>query len=410
VIIAAAAMGIALCLFVEAFFSGSEIAMMSASRVALQTSAAAGHGGARLALRLLEREDRLISTCLIGTNIAVVSGTTLAAVLVGAAHLTPIWVIAYVPLTVTLGEALPKTVFEHHAERLAPLLAYALRAAQGVFLPMLLLAGAWTTALRRVAKSAQPLTRQDIVDLLEDEDAAIDPEEQQMIRRVFRMNSVDVEDAMTPLVDVRCLPVTASLDDAVEVALAGGHSRLPIYEDRVDNVVGLLEMHDLIYDGSEGDGIKARMRSITFVPESKRADELLHEMRHRREHFAVVVDEYGGSVGIVTIEDLLEEIIGEIRDERDEDEPGLRQVGPNTWRIPARTEVDEVAEALGVTFAEGDYETIAGFVLRHLGRIPIKGEQVALDGLVLRVDDANERAIVSMTATLTSSASDPAAP
>ncbi|MCA9494047.1 MAG: HlyC/CorC family transporter, partial [Myxococcales bacterium] len=300
---------------IEAFFSGSEIAMVSANRLALQSRSAEGHAGSTLALALLEREDRLISTCLIGTNLAVISGTTLAALLVAAVGISEVWVLAYIPFTVIFGEALPKTVLEHHATKLAPFLAPILRVAQAVFLPLLVLSSVWTTVLRRIAQTDDGgLTRQDIVDLLEEEDAAIDPEDQAMIRRVFRLNEIDVEDAMTPLVEVTAVPETATLDDAVERALAGCHSRLPVFRERIDNIVGLLHIRNLLFDtpaatGLEPATVASYMDPVTFVPETKPADAMLHEMRSRRDHFAVVVDEYGGSVGIVTIEDLLEEIV-----------------------------------------------------------------------------------------------------
>ncbi len=394
-------LAMAVCLLTEAFFSGSEIAMVSANRLTLQGQAGEGHAGSRLALALLDQEDRLISTCLIGTNVAVITGTTLAAMMVAWGGWADSWVLAYIPMTVIFGEALPKTVFQHHATMMAPRLAPILRVAQGLFTPLLVVAGGWAAVLRRVAGNADgELTRQDIVDLLEEEDADIDPEEQEMIRRVIRLNEVQVEEAMTPLVNVHALPETSTLDDAVEAALLGGHSRLPVFRERVDNIVGLVDMYDLLYDAPDPATVAEKMHPVQFVPESKRADELLHEMRQRRDHFAVVVDEYGGSVGIVTIEDLLEEIIGEIRDERDEDEPRVRLVGDKTWRIPARTEIDEVEEMLGVTLPEGDYETIAGLVLKQLGKIPKKGDRITLDGLVVCVEDVSDRAILLLTATM----------
>ncbi|MFT6232184.1 MAG: CBS domain containing-hemolysin-like protein, partial [Myxococcota bacterium] len=190
----------AACLFIEGFFSGSEIAMFSANRLALQSQAGDGGRLAQVALDLIEREDRLISTCLIGTNLAVITGTTLAMLFVVSAGVNETWVLAYIPLTVIFGEALPKTVFQFHATVMAPRLAPVLRIAQLVFTPLLAIAGLWSSLLRRLSSSeASTFSRQDLVDLLEDEDAAILPEEQAMIRRVFRLGEVDVSDAMTPL-------------------------------------------------------------------------------------------------------------------------------------------------------------------------------------------------------------------
>jgi CBS domain containing-hemolysin-like protein len=237
------------------------------------------------------------------------------------------------------------------------------------------------------------------VDLLEDEDAAILPEEQAMIRRVFRLGEVDVSDAMTPLVDVDAVPETATVDDAITVALAGGHSRIVVYRDRIDNVAGVVDMFDLLYDPDVEGMVADRMGPVRFVPETQRADALLQDMRQSRDHFAVVVDEYGGSVGIVTIEDLLEEIIGEIQDERDEDEPRVRRLGDRQWRVPARTELDELEEAVSMDIPDGDYETVGGLVLAHMGRIPSKGESIDVEGMRYKAEEVSDRAILIVLAT-----------
>lgn len=393
--------GMALCIGTEAFFSGTEIAMVSASRLTLRGDADQGDVGAQQALKLLEREDRLISTCLIGTNLSVITGTTLMALVIGTMGFGEVWALAYIPLTVVFGEALPKTVFQHHATWLAPRLARPLALAQLVFSPLLVLVGLWSQVLRRLAGDGTgAVTRQDIVNLLEEEEADIDPKEQEMIRRVFRLNEVSVEDAMTPLVDVDALPDTATCEAVIALAVEGGHSRIPIYHERVDNIVGLLETYDLLLDAKAEGTVADRMRPVTFVPETKRCDQLLHEMRQRRDPFAVVVDEYGGSVGVVTIEDLLEQIIGDIRDERDEDEPGLRKIADKTWRVPARTTMDELKDALATEFPDGWYETVAGMLLAHLGRIPHTGEIVEIGPVRFRVEEASDRAIVTVTATI----------
>ena len=396
----ALALAMVACLVIEGFFSGSEIAMFSANRLALQSRAGDGGRLAQMALDLIEREDRLISTCLIGTNLAVITGTTLATLFVVSAGLNETWVLAYIPLTVIFGEALPKTVFQFHATNMAPRLAPVLRIAQLIFTPLLAIAGLWSSLLRRLSSTeTSSMSRQDIVDLLEEEDAAILPGEQAMIRRVFRLGEIDVSDAMTPLVDVDAVPETATLDDAIAVALAGGHSRIVVYRDRIDNVAGVVDMFDLLYDPDIEGIVGDRMAPVRFVPETQRADALLQDMRQSRDHFAVAVDEYGGSVGIVTIEDLLEEIIGEIQDERDEDEPQVRLLGDRQWRVPARTEIDELEEALSMDVPEGDYETVGGLVLAHMGRIPRKGESVDVDGMRYKAEEVSDRAILTVLAT-----------
>jgi len=389
--------GIALAILSEGFFAGSEMAMVASNRVRLSALANAGNAGAAHALALLQREDRLIATCLVGTNLSVISGTTLTALVVSRFGLAPTWGLLYVPLTVALGEALPKTVFHHHATALAPTLARPLAFAQFAFAPLLWVAQLWSTRLRRfLGEPGDRITRADIVQMFEDGAPQIDPHEHRLIENLFWLREVTVEDCMTPLVEVHMLPTAASCAEAVDLAVRCGHSRIPVYYDRVDNVVGVLTITDLLWDVPDARDVRAVMQRARFVPESKRADDLLHEMRRNRERIVVVVDEYGGSVGIVTIEDLLEEFIGEIHDERDAHEPGIRRLGERAWRVPARSEIEPLSLAIGRPLPEGDYDTVAGLLLTHLGRIPQAGEVCEIDGLVFRIEESTDRAIVSV--------------
>lgn len=393
--------GMALCLLAEAFFSGSELAMVSADRLTLETRASEGHRGAARVLAMLKREDRLISTCLIGTNLSTITGTTLMALLVTSLGYPGALAVLYVPLTVVFGEALPKTIFQHHATALAPMLSQPLQTAQVAFLPLLGVLGVWSTSLRRmIGREGEGMTREEIVQMIEGGGSDIQPSEHKMIRNLFDLPEVVVDEVMTPLVDVAMLSLGSTVKEAVDLAVRTGYSRLPIYQDRVDNIIGLLHISDLLWDVSDEDAVDRLVRPVRFVPELKRADDLLHEMRRNHEHFVVVVDEYGGSVGIVTIEDLLEEFVGEIHDERDERTPSIRRLGERTWRIPARAEIDVLEEAIGRELPEGDYETVAGLVLARLGRIPRVGEVCQVEGLTFKVEEATDRAIVTLHLTV----------
>jgi putative hemolysin len=393
--------GIAVCLLLEAFFSGTEMAMVNADRFQLAHRAEGGNAGAALALRLLESEDRLLGTCLIGTNLATVAGTTLVVGTLSSygLELGLLAGVAYTPLTLILGESLPKTIFQHHADRLAPSLAFPLRAAQLVFTPGLTIVSTWSRGLDRLLGRGHdtPVSREEIVDLLdEDGEGAIADEDRRLILRVFEISETPVDEVMTPLVDVQAIADDATIAEASELAVESGHSRIPIYRERIDNIVGLVEVSALLFAPDPTLPVSSLMEPTSFVPESKRVDHLLAEMRQRRDSLVVVVDEYGGSVGIITIEDLLEEIVGEIRDERDEHEPAVQRLSEREWRVPARTEVDEFQDATGHELPEGDYETVAGFILATLGRIPSKGETLQVGPLTVFVEEASERAILSL--------------
>jgi CBS domain containing-hemolysin-like protein len=388
------------CLAGQAFFSGSEMAMVSADRMALRTKADGGDSGAELSLQLLAREDRLLGTCLIGTNLTLVTGTTLIAVLLGWWHIELGLgaALIYTPVALIFGEALSKTVFQFHANRLAPVVARPLRVAQLLFLPALVVVGVWSRALDALLGRGkrEPVRREEIVDLLGEDGGGgeIDDDERRMIRNVFVLSETPVDEVMTPLVDVTALRHDATVADATAAAGATGHSRLPVYEERIDNIVGVVHVRALLFEDDPDAPILPLMEPVVFVPESKRVDDLLTEMRQRRDPLAVVVDEYGGSVGLVTIEDLLEEVIGEIRDERDADEPDIQRLSEREWRVPARTEIDELTDALEYEFPEGDYETIAGMVLAAAGRIPVVGETVTVGPVAIIIEDANDRAIL----------------
>ena len=391
------------CLVTQAFFSGSEMAMVSADRLALRAAADEGKTGASLSLQLLAREDRLLGTCLIGTNLSLVTGTTLTATLLAwwGVELAIASALVYTPFALILGETLSKTVFQHYADRLAPAVAYPLRAAQLLFAPGLVVVGVWSQALDSVLGRGrrEPIRREEIVDLLGEDgesNGEIDADERRLIKRLFVLSETPVEEVMTPLVDVTAVSLDATLEEAAQVAVDSGHSRLVVFEERIDAIVGVVHVRALLFASEGSMQVADLMEPTVFVPESKRVDDLLTEMRHRRDPLVVVVDEYGGSVGLVTIEDLLEEVVGEIRDERDDDEPVIQRLSEHEWRVPARIELDELIEETGYPFPDGDYETIAGLILAGIGRIPRQGETLKLGPLTFHVEEANERAVLSV--------------
>lgn len=398
-----AILGVALCVGAQAFFVGGELALLGADRLALAERARSGHTGSALAVRLLEKERRLNTACLIGSTTAVVAATTLATLAFSAAgDASPSLAFAAVfPFTLLLGSAVPRRLGTGHADLLAPLLAWPLFVSQTLFQPLLWLAERWVTWVERAigAATVAPVTREEILSLLADPD--IPDAEQRLIRGVFEIRDTVVEEVMTPLVQVDALPCTASVREAVEAALRTGFSRIPVFRDRVDNLVGVVSASDLLFQTKSGAELQDLMRPVLYVPETQRVDALLDQMRDTRSAFAVVVDEYGGSVGVVTVEDVLEEIVGEIGDERDVETPGITRLADNTWRVPGHTEVWALQEHIGQPLPEGDYETISGLILARTGRIPKTGEVVLVNERVaLRVEYATDRAILWVKVTL----------
>ncbi len=390
-------LSVAACLACQGFFSGSEMALVSANRARLQARADEGHRGAQLAIDMLQgQEDSLLGTCLIGTNICLVTGTVLFRQTLQSWGVTDelMVTLCFVPFALLLGEALPKVIYRHHADVLAPLLSTPIRFFARVFWPLLYIVRRWSQLLKMLNRTEAPsIRREDIVQLLEDEKGEIHPGNRQIIQRLLGTASQTLEEAMTPLVDMMAVSEDAQSGEAVELTVQTGFSRLPVYRERIDNIVGRIEARDLLRAPRDDIPVSQLMRPVVFVPESKRIDELFREMRDEADPMRIVVDEYGGSVGVVTLEDLLEEILGDIEDERDHTAPGIRTLGPGEWRVPARTELEELEEALGQPLPPGDYETVAGLLLAALGRIPSPGEKIRVGRLVFHIEAASERAI-----------------
>jgi CBS domain containing-hemolysin-like protein len=211
-------------------------------------------------------------------------------------------------------------------------------------------------------------------------EGVIEEEEKQMIASIFELGETIVREIMVPRPDVVAIEIETSITEALDLIIKKGHSRIPVYEDNIDHIVGFLYAKDLLRCFREGQNnvpIRQMLRKAYFVPESKKLDELFHDMQLRRVHAAIVVDEYGGNAGLVTIEDLLEEIVGEIQDEYDTEKPIYQQVAPTSYIFNARIEIDEVSDLIGVDLSQdNDVDTLGGFIYNQLSRVPEQGDTI----------------------------------
>jgi CBS domain containing-hemolysin-like protein len=377
------------------FFSGSEIALVSADRIRLRADADRGRRGSALALQMLSRPTRMLGTCLVGTNLAAISIATFGTQLIlRHTDVHPSFAfLLVVPFTLTLGEMVPKAVYQHHADALVPYVVFPLQLLAWLIAPVL-----WVfDAITRTANGERPVTRADIQVLL---DATNDPKlsaaDKAMIRRVFAFTEAVVEDAMVPLIHVVAVSEQTTIADAAACMIQSGHSRLPVFNERVDDITGVVLHQDLMNEEDWSKPVSEIARTTLFVPETKRVDHLLLDLRRARLRMAVAVDEYGGSVGIITLEDLLEEIVGEIEDESDRAKARVRRVGEREWLTVGHAEREHLEATAGLVLPEGDFETIAGFILTRTGRIPRVGEQLDAQGYLLTVNKASERAILEV--------------
>jgi CBS domain containing-hemolysin-like protein len=332
----------------------------------------------------------------VGTNLAAISLATLGTQIVlqhTSVHPSLAFLLV-VPFTLTLGEMVPKAVYQHHADSLVPYIVFPLRLLSLILTPALWVFDNVARLVGGAGEGERPVTRADIQVLL---DATNDPNltaaDKAMIRRVFAFTEAVVEDAMVPLIHVVAVPENLTVAEAADRMIKSGHSRLPLYKERIDDITGVVLHQDLMNEENWERPVSEIARPPLFVPESKRVDHLLLDLRRARLRMAVAVDEYGGSVGIITVEDLLEEIVGDIEDEMDRETPRVRRVGEREWIAVGHAEREHLEEKVQLQLPDGDFETVAGFILTRTGRIPKVGEQVESQGHLLTVNKANDRAI-----------------
>jgi CBS domain containing-hemolysin-like protein len=231
------------------------------------------------------------------------------------------------------------------------------------------------------------------------DEKAIEREERRLIHSIFEFGDTVVREVMLPRPDMIAIEADATVEQAIERAIEGGFSRIPTFEDSTDNIVGLVYLKDLVRRARTGGGseaVRASLRPAVFVPEQKRVAELLREMQEKQFHMAIVVDEYGGTAGLVTLEDLLEEIVGEITDEYDVEEPGVEHLAGGELRVPGRMPIDDLGEELGVELPDTDSDTVGGLVFSLLGHVPVEGETVECQGVEFRTERVQGRRIVSV--------------
>jgi putative hemolysin len=393
---------ILLFLLLEAFLSGSEMAMVAADRKKLVRFAHSGPRLSRLTFRVLKAPSWFLSTALVGSNLAEVANAALVtALLIG--HFGPrgdfLAFLILTPLILVFGEILPKTLFQQMADRWVLKIVPVIYAVSYVLYPAVWLMSKTTNLVLRILGQegeARPfVTREELQLILQTESGASDmkPHERTMIRRIFRFADTKVKEVMIPLVDVAALEDTSSVAEAVASLRQENYSRYPVFRERIDNITGIVHSFDLLLASNGGQTIRPFVRPVSFFPETKPIDELLLDLQRKQEAMAVVVDEYGGAVGIVTVEDILEEVVGEIDDEYDTGQPLFLRTAPGVFLINARMEIDHINEILKLGLPKGDYETLGGFVLDRLGRVPLTGESFRYRKMLFEVKKANDRAV-----------------
>ncbi|MHB1952745.1 MAG: hemolysin family protein [Sulfobacillus sp.] len=374
----------------SALYSMAETAMMALSRGKVRQLAEEGVKKATWLERLIREPNRLLSTVLVGNNLAnIVASTVGAALFISYFGSNGITISTIVMTLVILlaAEITPKTFAAHNPERVALRLAPFLEVSARIFYPIVRVLSwigiGFIRLLGGRAEGGRIITEEEIRTMVEvgEEEGLLEAEEREMIQGIFDLGDTVVREVMVPRIDVQALASTATLGQAWDAVIQWGHSRLPVYRVTIDDVIGVLYARDIllyIKERPPETPVQDLVRPVQYVPETKKVDELLADFRRRRSHIAVVLDEYGGTAGIVTIEDLLEEIVGEIQDEYDTE--GLASL-------------DEVNEMFDVDLPHEDFDTVGGLILHLLGRAPVEAEVVSLDGLEFTVTKVTGRRV-----------------
>lgn len=407
---------LAILLVLSAFSSGSETALTSVSRVKIKHLVEEKVPSAIRLEKLLEQPSKFLSTILLVNNLVNIAAASLATML--AARYFEHYVVAISTGIMTFiilvyGEIIPKSFAAQNAEKIALRVARPISILQTLFYPIvhafILIANLFIRLLGgKTMKEGPFLTEEEIKTIVSvgEEEGVIEAEEKRMIHSIFEFGDTIVREVMVPRIDMICVESSYPVKRALQLIAEEGHSRLPVFEGNIDNVVGILYARDLLVRLSRGKAdkpLKELVRPAYFIPETKKVNDLMRELQKVRQHMAIVVDEYGQTAGLVTMEDLLEEIVGEIYDEYDLEEPPIEAIGKDRIRVDARVALDKVEEELGLKLPESEADTIGGFVYSLIGKIPAEGEKVVHDNLTFTVEKVEGRRISKILITKQSS-------
>jgi magnesium and cobalt exporter, CNNM family len=414
---------IVLLTLLEGFFVAGEIALVSIRRSRVEQLVDEGRPGARRVRRLLDEPGRFLAVSQLGLTVIGFFASAYAAVSL-VSHLADalrslgmdsgtadglaliIVTVLLALFTIVFAELVPKTLALANAERFAIALSLPIEFLARALSPLIRLLTGITSTIAGLfgahATAEAQITAEELRLIVErgGEQGVLEAEEEQMINAVIELGSRRVHEVMIPRIDIAAMPATASFDEAISTFVEEGHSRVPVYEESVDEIVGILYAKDLLPFLRSAPGPRPELRTLlrtpVYIPESMTVDDLLHEFQRRKVHIAIVLDEYGGTAGLVTIEDLLEEIVGEIQDEYDTEEPMVVRLSEEEARVDGRASIDELSELFDTNIDfedEAEYDTVGGLIYHRIGGIPSPGDRVEVDGLTLTVESTDGRRV-----------------
>ncbi|MDH8676537.1 hemolysin family protein [Fusibacter bizertensis] len=396
---------LAVLIGMSAFFSASETALMSLSKIRIRHLVDEKVRGAEAVSKLVENPNKLLGSILVGNNVVNIGASALATSLAihylgnaGVGIATGIMTL----LVLIFGEITPKSLATQHSEFISLKIAGIINFFVVIFNPIVFLLLFFTNGLIRLLGGkpgrTQPFITEDELKTMvtvSHEEGVLEVEEKQMIYNVFEFGDSQVKDVMTPRTDMVALEINSSYEKIIETFRSEQFSRIPIYQETTDNIIGILYIKDLIFKTSENKSfdIHDYTREPYFTFEFKKTTELFKELRAKRIPMAIVLDEYGGTAGIVTVEDLIEEIVGDIRDEYDDHEQDIEVVKEDEYIVEGSTRIDELNELIGVKIESEDFDTIGGFIVGEFGYIPEVDESIEYEGIRFVIEEVDRNRI-----------------
>lgn len=392
-------------LLISAFFSAAETSFMSLSKIRVRCMLDENIKGAKLVERLVENPSKLIGTILVGNNIVNISASALATALAIGLFKGNAVAISTVVMTILIlvfSEITPKSLAAQNAEKVALIISKPLSLIIIVINPIVIIITKVTNFLIRILggkidKDTPYITEDELKSIVNvsHEEGVLETEEKQMIYNVFEFGDLQIKDVMIQRTDISAIEVSSDFNKIMRIIKKEKYSRYPIYEDNFDNIIGIMNVKDLIYidQTTENFNIVDYMREPYFTYEFKRITEFFKEMKNNRVHMAIVIDEYGGTAGIVTLEDLIEEIVGEIEDEYDGVEKEVEKINEKEYVVDGSTKIAFINGFLGLNMEFEDFDSLGGFIMGELGRLPKVGEVVNYENIKFTVDSVSKHRI-----------------
>lgn len=392
-------------LALSAFFSSSETAMMAVNKIRVRNLADAGLSSAQTLMKVLDNQPKMLSAILIGNNIVNISASSLATILVTRAFgdmYVGVGTGILTLLVLIFGEITPKTSATLYSETMALRFAKPIYMIMQVLTPVIFIVDKLSQGVLRLLhvdpnKKQDAITEDELRTIVEvsHEEGVIESDEKKMIYNVFDFGDSVAKDIMVPRIDMTFIDVDATFSEVIEVFREVKYTRYPVYEETTDNVIGIINIKDLLLtENQKKFCIRDYLREPLYTYEFKKTAELMVELRKTQNNIAIVLDEYGATAGLITLEDMLEEIVGEIRDEYDEDEEDLiRRIGPREYVVEAAVKLDDLNDQLGLDLESEDYDSIGGFIIGLLDHLPEEGEEVTHKTLRFVVDKVDRNRI-----------------